>query len=329
MPKKCQDQIHVGKKPLQNQATGSKENVQRKNLVLVDIFSNQVGTSLSGGHNLPKALNNKKVKTQFLPSDSSDIEFDTESNQRNCIRGGLQNEFKFSGRGGVKRLHLKNNSKIDQSKFMREKSNNQPRRISNTLNKFANTRNKFAMGGKSLSEGHNLPTALNNKKVKKQFIPSDSNDIEFDTESNQQNCIRGGLQNEFKFSGRGGVKRLHLQNKGKIDQSKFMKEKNNNKPRRMTNTSNKFANTRNKFANTKNKFMGGKSNKLPKKTISAQSGPQDNFMREKSNNLSRSITNEPTKDNNQLQGHYGETSDVGDDEIPDFENESEGNIFYR
>ena len=170
MPKKCQDQIHVGKKPIQNQAnlsTKSKENIRRKNLVLVDIFSNQVGTSLSGGHSLPKALNNKKVKTQFLPSDSSEIEFDTDSNQRNYVRGGLQNEFKFSGRGGVKRLHLKNNSKIDQSKFMREKSNNQPRRISNTLNKFANTRNKFAMGGKSLSEGHNLPMALNNKKVKK------------------------------------------------------------------------------------------------------------------------------------------------------------------
>ena len=299
MPKKCQDQIHVGKKPIQNQANlsiKSKENIQRKNLVLVDIFSSQVRTSLSGGHNLPTALNNKKVKTQFIPSD---IEFDTEkSNQRNYIRGGLQNEFKFSGRGGVERLHLQNKGKIDQSKFIREKSNNQPRRI-----------------------------------------PLDSNDIEYDTESNQQNCIRGGLQNEFKFSGRGGVKRLHLQNKGKIDQSKFMRKKSNNQPRRIINTPHKFANAQNKFTNTQNKFMGGKSNKLPRKITSAQSGPQGKFMREKSNNLPRSITNEPkqihewkkqqpTKENNQLQCHYGEASDVGDDEIPDFENEPEGKIFY-
>ena len=62
-------------------------------------------------------------------------------------------------------------------------------------------------------------------------------------------------------------------------------------------------------------------------------------MREKSNNLPRSIINErkqihewkkhqTMKENNHLQGHYGETSDIGDDEIPDFENEPEGKIFY-
>ena len=245
MSKKCQDQIHVEKKPVQNQpnlSTKSKENVRKKSLVLVDIFSNQVGTSLSGGHNLSTALNNKKVKTQFKPSDSSDIEFDRESSQRNCIRGGLQNEFKFSGRGGVKRLHLKNKGKIDQSKFMRGKSNNQPRRITNIQNKF-------------------------------------------------------------------------------------------------TNTQNKFENSLNKFTNTQNKFMGRKSNKLPRKITSAQSGPQGKFMRDKSNNLPRSIPNgpnqihewkkqQPTKKNNHLLGHYGETSDVSDDEIPDFENEPESNIFY-
>ena len=309
MPKKCQDQIHVGKKPQQKRAnllTKSKENVRRKNLVLVDIFSNQEGTSLSGGHNLPTTLNDKKVKTQFILSYSSDIEFDTESNQRNCIRGGLQNEFKFSGRGGVKRHNLQNKGKIDQSKFMREKRNN-------------------------------LPTALNNKKVKTQFKPSDSSDIEFESESIQRNCIRGGLQNEFKFSQRGGVKRLHLQNKGKIDQSKFMREKSNNQQRREANIQNKFID---KFANARNKYsMGGKSIKVPRKITSAQSRPQSNFMSEKSNNLPRGITSgpkqihewkkqQPTKENNQLQGHYGETSDVGDDEIPDFENEPEGNIFF-
>merc|ERR550534_1748636 len=78
--------------------------------------------------------------------------------------------------------------------------------------------------------------------------------------------------------------------------------------------------------------MSVKSNKLPRKIISAQSGPQGKFMREKSINLPRSITNGPeqihewkkqpsSKENNQLQGHYGETSDVGDDEIPDLKNE--------
>ena len=104
------------------------------------------------------------------------------------------------------------------------------------------------------------------------------------------------------------------------------------------NTQNKLANARNKFTNTQNKFMGGKTNKPPREIISVQSVPQGKFMRGKNNNLPRSITNEPkqnhewnkqqpTKENNQLQGHYGETSDVGDDEIPDFENEPEGNIF--
>ena len=104
-------------------------------------------------------------------------------------------------------------------------------------------------------------------------------------------------------------------------------------------TQNKLANARNKFTNTQNKFMGEKSNKPPRKIISAQSEPQGKFMRGKNNNLPRSITNEPkqnhewnkqqpTKENNQLQCHYGEASDVGDDEIPDFENEPEGKIFY-